>query len=150
MGQLFSNRGDLPFLITHEKIGDALTDRLRFDSINLGIQFSAVTLIPLGNLAVVLVELNVQKARPVLENSEVLLSLRERSDSRSRNTSSNAAVQLLEEHLLGQSSSETPVEESSGVLPCQWHPDRALGFHTASAIVEIGELKGDLLVDRSQ
>ena len=56
--------------------------------------------------------------------------------------------ELLEDVLLVETAAKTPVEEPAGVLPSESLSNDTLGLHTASTVVQIGELNGDLTIDR--
>jgi len=55
--------------------------------------------------------------------------------------------ELLQDVLLVETAAEAPVEEAAGVLPSQSLSDDTLGLHAAGAVVQIGELEGNLAVD---
>ncbi|GJD05392.1 hypothetical protein ColKHC_14217 [Colletotrichum higginsianum] len=92
----------------------------------------------------------VDDARPALEELEVALAGLGRLDVRARGGRKDSRGHAAEEILLVETTAKTPVEEAARVDPLELVANDTLGLHAAGAVVKVGELNGDLRVDRQE
>ncbi|PNY27761.1 Uncharacterized protein TCAP_02317 [Tolypocladium capitatum] len=136
-------------LVASHHLRQLSRELLRLHGLHLFANRLPFLLVPLGDLSVLL--LPADDARPALEQVHVpgtrVVGLgRALVPGRRQHAGRHAP----EDVLLVETAPQAPVEEAARVAPLEHLPDGAFGLHASGAVVQVGELDGNLGVDGQQ